>query len=258
MERATKLLIAASESQWASSLAKGVSELKETELIGTVKNGRDALESIVRKKPDIIILDMLLQIIDGLGVLEEITKMPDYKPKIICVSPENNDFMVKNSFAMGASYFMKLPMDISVLIRRIKMLNSSSHTNNITQFFGNTASGVMTLDEEITAIFLQIGIPAHIKGYQYLREAVKMSINDTSMVNQITKKLYPGIGNIFGITPSKVERAIRHAIDVAWNRGRIQDMNDVFGINIFQPNDRPTNGEFIALVADRLRMRDGA
>ncbi len=258
MEKSAKLLIAASDTQWTSSLMKCITELKDPEVMGTAKNGRDALEAVIRKRPDVIVLDMLLPVIDGLGIMEEISKIPDYRPKIICVSPENNDFMVKNAFALGACYFMKLPMDLNVLARRIRMLNSSAHTANITQFYAGAQQGAMTLDEEITAIFLQIGIPAHIKGYQYLREAVKMSINDSSMVNQITKKLYPGIGNIFGITPSKVERAIRHAIDVAWNRGRIQDMNDVFGINIFQPNDRPTNGEFIALVADRLRMRDGA
>lgn len=262
MGQKIKLLVADNNPKWTKHIADYAAEHDEIELSGVVSNGQEALDSITRLRPDVVILNMILPVIDGLGVLEGISKISDYKPRVICVSAVQNEFMVKHAFALGAVYFASMPIDVSLLIRRIKEVNAGVISNGATVTYAvpqtQTGTPSSTMDEKITSIFLTIGIPAHIKGYPYLREAVKMSIDDISIVNKITKELYPGIAEKFDTTSSKVERAIRHAIDVAWNRGRIQNMNEVFGIDIYKANDRPTNGEFIALIADRLRMRNSA
>ena len=262
MGQRIKILVADNNMKWTKHIADYAAEHDEIELAGTASNGQEALDAIAKVKPDVVILNMILPVIDGLGVLEGISKMSDCKPRVICVSAVQNEFMVKHAFALGAVYFASMPIDVSLLVRRIKEVSAGMLTNGATVTYAvpqvTASAPATTLDEKITSIFLTIGIPAHIKGYPYLREAVKMSIEDISIVNKITKELYPGIAEKFGTTSSKVERAIRHAIDVAWNQGRIQNMNEVFGIDIYKANDRPTNGEFIALIADRLRMRNSA
>ena len=258
MDQKIRIMAADNNQKWTRLLADYAAQHDDIELVGVAANGHEALDMISRTKPEIIILNMILSGVDGLGVLEGISKMPDVKPKVICVSAVQNEFMVKHAFSLGAVYFASMPIDIDVMIRRIKEISLGNISNTATVTYTAPTSSQSTLDEKITSIFLTIGIPAHIKGYPYLREAVKMSIDDISIVNKITKELYPGIAAKFNTTSSKVERAIRHAIDVAWNRGRIQNMNEVFGIDIYKANDRPTNGEFIALIADRLRMRNSA
>ncbi len=259
MEQKIRIIAADSNQKWIRLLAEYAAENDDIELCGTAANGQEALEIIAKLKPQVIVINMILPVIDGLGVMESIQKMTDYQPKIICISSVQNEFMIKRAFSLGAVYYASMPIDLTLLVRRIKEVASGTVFNPTpAQTYSVPVSQQTTLDEKITSIFLTIGIPAHIKGYPYLREAVKMSINDISIVNKITKELYPGIADKFQTTPSKVERAIRHAIDVAWNRGRIQNMNEVFGIDIYKANDRPTNGEFIALIADRLRMRNSA
>lgn len=258
MDKSIRIFVADNNQKWTRLIAEYAADHNDIELAGIASNGQEAIEMITRLRPEVVVINMILPIIDGLGVMENISKATEAKPKIICVSAVQNEFMVKHAFSLGAAYFASMPIDVTVLIKRIKEVYEGAVVgNNITNFIG-TSQQNSTLDEKITSIFLTIGIPAHIKGYPYLREAVKMSIDDISIVNKITKELYPGIARKFDTTSSKVERAIRHAIDVAWNRGRIQNMNDVFGIDIYKANDRPTNGEFIALVADRLRMRTSA
>ena len=158
-------------------------------------------------------------------------------------------------FQSGVDDYMIKPFDRELLYKRVLDLFGMRELIR-----KNTAGGIRSrsLDEQITAIFLSIGIPAHIKGYQYLREAIKLVVHSPEMINQITKRLYPGIAEIFETSPSKVERAIRHAIEVAWTRGRIENINGIFGYNIYTKNDKPTNGEFIALIADRLLLRQTA
>lgn len=258
MDRKIRIIVADNNQKWTRLLAEYAAESDDIELVGVAGNGQEALDMISRMKPEIIILNMILPVIDGLGVLEGISKMIESKPKVICISAVQNEFMVKHAFALGAVYFASTPIDVALLARRIRDIGSGGTPVATTATYTAPSSSQTTLDEKITSIFLTIGIPAHIKGYPYLREAVKMAIDDISIVNKITKELYPGIAEKFGTTSSKVERAIRHAIDVAWNRGRIQNMNEVFGIDIYKANDRPTNGEFIALIADRLRMRNSA
>lgn len=252
----TKIAVADSNRRWTKMFAEYVTEKDGFEVSGIAENGKEAVELVRRTRPNVLVLNMILPCVDGIGVLEELNRVQE-RPKYICMAAVQNDFMIKRAFSLGASYFASSPMEIPLLMRRIdEVCNNESAVVPQAVTLDMGKGHAMSLEEEITSVFLAIGIPAHIKGYPYLREAVKMSINDTSVVNKITKELYPGVAEKFDTSPSKVERAIRHAIDIAWNRGRIQNMNELFGIDIYKANDRPTNGEFIALVADRLRMRN--
>lgn len=166
------------------------------------------------------------------------------KTKIIAVSALNSSFYVNKALKMGFDYFMIKPIETYVIARRIMEL------------FDNEGQDIMPIErkieEKITNIFLTVGIPAHIKGYQFLREAIKLTISDPLIINNITKRLYPSIASIYSTSASKVERAIRHAIEVAWNKGKIENINDVFGLKVYDTHEKPTNGEFIALVADKM------
>ena len=201
---------------------------------------------------------------DGLGVLEKLSQESMNKiPKIIILSAVGQDKITQRAIALGADYYIVKPFDLEVFVKRIKELATNSfalpdfsitsHTLPSPSF--QTRSRGHSLEAEITNIIHEIGVPAHIKGYQYLREAITMVINDMELLSGITKELYPGIAQKFNTTPSRVERAIRHAIEVAWSRGRVDTINKLFGYTIHDEKGKPTNGEFIAMVADKLRMQ---
>lgn len=213
-------------------------------------NGMKGVEHISSTHPDLIITDLLLESIDGYELIERVRKL-DYRPKILVISSLKNDEFAIKAMEMGASYFMLKPVDKEVLLKRCQaILRGDLAERPSTQ----KVTHKRNLDERLSNIFITVGIPAHIKGYQFLREAVKMAIDEPEVINSITKQLYPSIASRFSTSASKVERAIRHAIEVAWNRGKIENINSVFGIKIYDSNDKPTNGEFIALVADKMLM----
>ena len=255
MDSKIKLLVADSNTRWTKSIQEYLTDNHEIEFIGAFNDGNSAWNAIVETKPNVIIVNMILPVIDGLGIIENINNNLPYKPGTICISSVQNEFMIKQAFSRGVAYFASLPIEIPILIQRVLDIGRGVSSKNINLnekiIISSTPACV---DEKITAILLAIGIPANIKGYPYLREAVTLAIEDTEIVNKITKELYPKIARKFDTSASKVERAVRHAIDVAWNRGRIKNMNEIFGIEIYSANDRPTNGEFIALVADRISM----
>ena len=206
----------------------------------------DALDYLKNNSVDVVISDLVLPQIDGYAFLEKLSSLNVAKPKVIITSAISGDELVSRAFAMGASYYMIKPIDYSVLLERI---TQATNTDKVAEprRIKNKA-----LEEKITNIFITVGIPAHIKGYQFLREAIKMAIDNPEIINSITKKLYPSIAQRFDTSASKVERAIRHAIEVAWNRGKIENINTLFGIRVYGNNEKPTNGEFIALVADKM------
>ena len=255
MDSKIKLLIADSNTRWTKAIQEYLIDNQEIEFVGAYADGSSAWNAITESNPNVIIINMILPVIDGLGIIENIKNNLPYKPGTICVSSVQNEFMIKQAFSRGVAYFASLPIEIPVLMQRVLDIGRGSSSKNI-NFNGKIAvsSTQACIDEKITAILLAIGIPANIKGYPYLREAVTLAIEDTEIVNKITKELYPQIARKFDTSASKVERAVRHAIDVAWNRGRIKNMNEIFGIEIYSANDRPTNGEFIALVADRISI----
>ena len=245
-----KVIVADTDRDFCNSLRASLTDSDGFELLAVTDSGVDAMEKVQRYQPDILICDLILPGIDGFELIARVRKLTiAKKPKIIVVSRLSGENFISKALGAGATYFMAKPVDIPTL--RERMLDFSA---NRAQIVRNSAYSARRsgLDEKLSNIFITVGIPAHIKGYQYLREAIKMSIDNPEIINSITKKLYPGIAERFNTSASKVERAIRHAIEVAWNRGKIENINSIFGIKIYSPNDKPTNGEFIALLADKM------
>lgn len=218
-------------------------------LVGISPNGEDVLNDLPLLKPDFLIMEVLLSGIDGFEVLEKIKeKMKDEMPKVIFVTNLSHSGFVTKAMNEGASYFMVKPVKPEVLEERMFDLLSEEKPNSGALKFNKQ------LDEKISNIFISIGIPAHIKGYQFLREAVKLAVEKPEIIGSITKQLYPTIAERFETSSSKVERGMRHAIEVAWNRGKIENINSLFGLKIYNSNEKPTNGELIALIADKMIM----
>ena len=226
-------------------------------VVGSFENAVDAIEYIQNNDVDIVLSDIVLSKEDGFSFLNRLNNLniPN-KPKVIIVSALSNDNFIQKALSMGAIYYMVKPCDYNILKERIfdfalnKFDNTVAEKNTRTTIINPTKN--KQLEEKISNIFITVGIPAHIKGYQFLREAIKMAIDNPEIINSITKKLYPSIAERFDTSSSKVERAIRHAIEVAWNRGKIENINNLFGIRVYANNEKPTNGEFIALVADKM------
>lgn len=236
-----------------------LSRKPDIEIVGTAKDGMEAVEMIASLVPDVVLLDIVMPRMDGFGALEALNKMNlGKKPHVIMVTGLTRDDFIARAMSMGAAYYMIKPFDMHALYTRIREV---ALQNDVTAYAGEEMvmpAGEITIDEKVTNIFLSIGIPAHIKGYAYLREAVRMVVEDHDIINRITKELYPGIARRFSTTSSKVERAMRHAIEVAWSRGRLDSVNRIYGYKVFSADDKPTNGEFIALIADKVSMRQSA
>lgn len=229
-------------------LTKEISEYfandNDFEVVAISNDGLDAVAKIESIKPDFVLLDIVMPELDGFGVLSEIRYKIDKHTTIIMMSQLSQDGFINKSLKNGADYFIAKPFSYDSL--RGRLVEFCSGVEVIEK------PKKSPLDEKIANIFISVGIPAHIKGYQFLREAIKMAVDNPEIINSITKKLYPSIAEQFQTTPSKVERAIRHAIEVAWNRGKIENINQIFGIKVYSSNEKPTNGEFIALVADKM------
>jgi len=212
----------------------------------------DALENLIQYPVDVVICDILLSKMDGYELIEKIRKYVKPQPKILVYTSISQDKFVEKAMSLGISNYLLKPLSFESIQKRVLeclLEDRSIDTAGLTK-----SLKMKRLDEKIGYIFMNVGIPAHIKGYHFLREAIKMCIDEPRTINSITKKLYPCIADKFETTASKVERAIRHAIEVAWNKGRIDNINNLFGVEIYSPNDKPTNGEFIALVADKMLL----
>ncbi len=219
-------------------------------------DGQAALDKLREEHYDVLITELVMPKLDGLDLLDRLrVDSVNRPPVLIVVSYMRSDSLLQRAFAKGASYVMLKPVEPEFLHKRMKDLLENCTGDRELNILQGSAS--KSLDEKITTIFLTVGIPAHIKGYHYLREAIRMVYYNPDLVSKITKELYPGIAKRFNTTPSKVERAIRHAIEVSWTRGKIENINKLFGFNVYGKNDKPTNGEFIALVADKLIIEDG-
>lgn len=244
-----------------SLLTDIVKEDNDIEVVGTADNGMDALTVINEKKPDVVLLDLIMPKLDGLGVMERIKKNSEYKktPAFIVITAIGQEGVTENAFALGADYYILKPFDNQMVLSRIKRVKGDMFNKITTHVKGNVfenAANYMerNLESDVTNIIHEIGVPAHIKGYQYLRDAIMMSVNDTEMLNSITKLLYPSIAKRHKTTPSRVERAIRHAIEVAWSRGKMDTIDELFGYTVSNGKGKPTNSEFVALIADKIRL----
>lgn len=231
---------------------------KNFEVVGISQDGAETLSEIKRTTPDVLLMDIVLSSLDGFAMIEEIQKSSMIKkPKIVILSSLTHEGFITKAMQLGVSYFMIKPVDEKILIDRVLEISKPTDillSNSYEKTGGELGSKYKAkiLEEKITNIFITVGIPAHIKGYHFLREAIKLAIDTPEIINSITKKLYPAIAEKFETSPSKVERAIRHAIEVAWNRGKIENINSLFGLKVYNSNEKPTNGEFIALVADKM------
>lgn len=215
------------------------------ELIGVSDDGEVGLNMIREYSPDAVLCGVFLKNLDGSGVLEYARK-EEIKSVFIMIGGFTDDDLINRIINKGADYYMVKPFAPEIADQRIKDCCEAKRGD------GMSAAKKKHLDEEISSIFISIGIPPHIKGYNYLREGIKMTVMKPAIINNVTKELYPKIGEKFDTSASKVERAIRHAIEVAWNRGRIDAINSVFGARVYIGTEKPTNSEFIALVADKL------
>lgn len=261
------VLIADDNKEFCNILNDYLLNQRDIQVTGIAKDGIEALKLIQEKKPDLVILDIIMPHLDGLGVLENLNTMNlDPMPRIIVLSAVGQDKITQRAITLGADYYVVKPFDMEIFTKRIRQMFNNTITcedekkktvavNYETEYSHNKAQA-NDLEQEITSIIHEIGVPAHIKGYMYLREAITMVVNDIEMLSAVTKELYPSIAIKYNTTASRVERAIRHAIEVAWSRGQVDTINRIFGYTIRNEKGKPTNSEFIAMVADKLRLEN--
>ncbi len=244
-------------------LGRMIEEDKDLTLVGKAHNGEEICTIIKEKEPDVVVLDIIMPKMDGLTVMEHLSHDLTVKkqPSFIVVSAVGQERITEDAFNLGADYYMLKPFDNQVLLNRIKHLRRSADRRHRDPVIRQIAVqeekadyGTHSLETEVTNIIHEIGVPAHIKGYQYLRDAIILAVNDMEMLNSITKVLYPTIAKRHQTTPSRVERAIRHAIEVAWSRGKMDTIDELFGYTVSKGKGKPTNSEFIALIADKIRL----
>lgn len=266
MKEKVTILIADDNQEFARTLANYIQEQEDMEVIGLAKDGEEAIDMITNIAPDVVLLDVIMPHLDGIGVLEKINMIKsEKKPTCIMLSAVGQDNITQRAISLGAEYYVVKLFDIELLIKRIRQLKDFKPSQNSNNFISreiknqyielnNSSDEEKNLEALVTNIIHEVGVPAHIKGYQYLREAIIMVVKDIDVINQITKSLYPQIAFKFNTTPSRVERAIRHAIEVAWGRGDQKTVENIFGYTISAAKGKPTNSEFIAMIADKLRL----
>lgn len=264
-----RVLLADDNRDFVEILREYISTQADMVLAGVAYNGNDALEMIRKEEPDVVVLDIIMPHLDGLGVMEKLGTVGN-KPRVIILTSFGQENMTQRAVQLGADYYILKPFDLETLGKRIRQLVGSSEitpsinpsTRSLTassEPLTEKTSGSKTtkvVEVEVTKMIQQMGVPAHVKGYQYLRDAIVSVINDVSLLGAVTKELYPMIAKKYNTTPSRVERAIRHAIELAWDRGNIEFMNKFFGYTINVDRGKPTNSEFIAMVADKLRISE--
>ncbi|PZE22039.1 sporulation transcription factor Spo0A [Paenibacillus xerothermodurans] len=258
-----EVLLADDNREFTNLLSEFIDEQDDMHVAGVAYNGNDVLRLIEQgtRVPDVLILDIIMPHLDGLGVLEKLREMDlNPQPKVIMLTAFGQENITQKAVQLGASYYILKPFDMEILTNRIRQLVSTNQSNSVMSSGTSYRTNVVqlpkgkNLDANITTIIHEIGVPAHIKGYQYLREAITMVYNNIEILGAITKTLYPAIAEKYKTTPSRVERAIRHAIEVAWTRGNIDSISHLFGYTINISKAKPTNSEFIAMVADKLRI----
>ncbi len=218
------------------------------------KDGRKVLEAINEHSPDLVIMDVFMPRFDALGVMKMVKESGKQPPTFMVMSGFDNDTLQQEMMSAGATYYFMRPFDIEMMVDRIIATVGKQMPDNVSAIT-SARNAVVNLELSVTEIIHQIGVPAHIKGYHYLREAIIMSVNDPDIINSVTKQLYPAVAKSFSTTSSRVERAIRHAIEVAWDRGDVDVLNSYFGYTIHNTKGKPTNSEFIAMISDRLRLQ---
>ncbi|MDA8345844.1 MAG: sporulation transcription factor Spo0A [Thermaerobacter sp.] len=250
-----RVLLADDNKEFCQLVGEFMSRQSDLELVGVAENGVEVLELLNQQRPDVLILDVIMPHLDGIGVLERLAReQRETRPKIITLTAFGQEALTQRMHALGSDYYILKPFSLDVLAQRVRQLVNAPEASTI----AGPAPMARSLDIEVTRIIHEVGIPAHIKGYLYLREAILMVIDDVELLSLVTKELYPSVARKFKTTPSRVERAIRHAIEVAWNRGNLAAIHKIFSHTVSKERGKPTNSEFIAMVADKLRMESRA
>ncbi len=240
--RRTVLLADANE-EFRTMLRDAIEKNGDFTVVGSVGDGAEVLRLIREKRPDLVVMDHILPALDGLSVLRQMKDGEDAVPRVIFLSSFFTDRILAEAAEEGIDYFLPKPCEVNTLLDRMQSLFQQGEV----QEDENTR-----LKNRVTEVIHEVGVPAHIKGYQYLREAIMIAVEDMDVINAVTKVLYPAVAKRFGTTPSRVERAIRHAIEVAWDRGDLETLQKYFGYTVSNVKGKPTNSEFIAMIADRL------
>ena len=244
MDNRRSVLLADANEEFRGMLREVIEKTEEFTVVGSTGDGTEALQILEQRKPDLAVIDLVLPGADGVSLLRQV-KEGNAKTKIIVLSAFCTDQIVAETVNLGAAYFLPKPCEMQTLLDRMQTV------------FGQPVAPeehAVTLKNRVTAVIHEIGVPAHIKGYQYLREAIIIAVNDMEVINAVTKVLYPAVAKRFATTPSRVERAIRHAIEVAWDRGDLETLQKYFGYTVSNAKGKPTNSEFIAMIADRLLL----
>ena len=249
MENCKSVIIADNSEEFCAALTAALKRTEGFQVIGTANDGEQAIRAVKDRKPDVLVLDLMLAKQDGLSVLKAIAGM-DRKPVVFATSGFVTDYVASAAANLGVRYLMLKPCDLTALVERMEEIRTSAK-----KLPAGRAIGSGGIEAMVTNIIHEIGVPAHIKGYQYLREAIIIAVGDMEVINAITKVLYPQVAKAFQTTPSRVERAIRHAIEVAWDRGDLDTLQRFFGYTVSNTKGKPTNSEFIALIADKLQLQ---
>lgn len=250
MDKRRRVLIADNSEEFCQRLRNAVEQIPGWEVAGVAVDGNDAAELLQRTSPDILLLDLLLPNLDGISILRRAAEM---KPAPVCMVMTGflTEYAANAAAGLGVRYFMAKPCRAETVVERLVEIISADDQEK--RHVVKRAE--VNIEAMVTSVIHEIGVPAHIKGYQYLREAIKIAVNDMEVINAITKVLYPQVAKAFATTPSRVERAIRHAIEVAWDRGDLETLQRFFGYTVSNTKGKPTNSEFIALIADRLQLQ---
>ena len=247
-----KVVIVDCNTEYATKLKTAFSTYEDIEIAGVEEDGLKGEKLIREKSPDVVILDIILPGLDGIGLMQ---KTYERRPKFIMLSSIKKEEIIASAINSGAEYYMIKPVDNDIVIDRVRQMVDSDILAQNAKITDIREKLEVDLESKVTGVIHEVGVPAHIKGYQYLREAIIMTVNNMDLINSITKQLYPTVAKRYNTTPSRVERAIRHAIEVAWDRGDPDVLNSFFGYTIASGKGKPTNSEFIAMIADKLRLQ---
>ena len=250
MEKHTTVMIADNQEEFCTGLTGALQRVDGFQVVGTVSDGEQAVHMALERKPDILVLDLMLPKKDGLAVLKAISTLQP-RPAVLATSGFITEYVASAAANLGVQYLMLKPCELSAVVERLETLRGGQMQRPAPARHSSHPS----IESMVTSIIHEIGVPAHIKGYQYLREAIIIAVNDMDVINAITKVLYPQVAKTFQTTPSRVERAIRHAIEVAWDRGDLDTLQRFFGYTVSNTKGKPTNSEFIALIADKLQLQ---
>jgi len=246
METLKRILIADTSEEFRRGFVEGLTKEVDFQLVGQTHSGSELIRMAHELEPDVVVMEVVLAGMDGLEVLQQLSELP-VRPRILVLSSYTRGKIVEEAAARGADYYLSKPCRPSVVCERVRKILASGGAQTEQELRAD-------MEAKVTGIIHEVGVPAHIKGYQYLREAILIAVNDMDVINAVTKVLYPEVAKRFGTTASRVERAIRHAIEVAWDRGDLETLQKYFGYTVSNAKGKPTNSEFIAMIADRLQL----